>query len=118
MRELAVQSANDTNTTSDRQEIQDELDQLVSEVDRISSTTEFNTKKLLNGDSGNKVVYGTNTNVSSASATNDNIAAGTYAINVTTAAEQASVTSTAITDAGVTTSRITICHCQRNNRYF
>jgi flagellin len=50
MRELAVQSANDTNTASDRQQIQKEMDQLRQEVDRISLTTEYNTKKLLNGD--------------------------------------------------------------------
>jgi flagellin len=50
MRELSVQSANDTNTSSDRQQIQKEMDQLRQEVDRISLTTEYNTKKLLNGD--------------------------------------------------------------------
>ena len=49
MRELAVQAANDTNTTSDRQEIQREIDQLRGELDRIGNTTEFNTKKLLDG---------------------------------------------------------------------
>ncbi|SDO36769.1 flagellin [Alkalicoccus daliensis] len=50
MRELAVQSANDTNTDADRDEIQKEVNQLTSEINRISDTTEFNTKKLLNGD--------------------------------------------------------------------
>lgn len=49
MRELAVQAANDTNTSEDRGEIQKELDQLVGEVNRISSSTEFNTQKLLDG---------------------------------------------------------------------
>jgi len=49
MRELAVQSANDTNTTSDRQELQKEVDQLAQEITRISNTTEFNSKKLLDG---------------------------------------------------------------------
>ncbi|WP_373844451.1 flagellin [Clostridium sp.] len=49
MRELAVQSSNDTATDSDREAIQAETDQLKSEIDRISTTTEFNTKKLLNG---------------------------------------------------------------------
>ncbi len=49
MRELAVQSSNDTNTTSDRGELQKELDELVSEIDRIGNQTEFNTKKLLDG---------------------------------------------------------------------
>ncbi len=49
MRELAVQSANDTNTTADREEIQKEVDQLAKELTRISNTTEFNTQSLLNG---------------------------------------------------------------------
>jgi flagellin len=49
MRELAVQSANDTNTTADRAEIQKEVDQLAKELTRISNTTEFNTQSLLNG---------------------------------------------------------------------
>lgn len=105
MRELSVQSANDTNTDVDRGEIQKEISQLTQEVDRISNTTEFNTKKLLNGDSGNKVVYGTNTSVASATAINDSIAAGTYAIATTTQAEQATVKSTtALTNAAVTDS--------------
>ncbi|NYV66213.1 flagellin [Bacillus sp. Gen3] len=49
MRELAVQSSNDTNTDSDRKELQAEIKQLNSEIDRIGNTTEFNTKKLLDG---------------------------------------------------------------------
>ncbi len=49
MRELAVQSANDTNTDADRKELQSEVKQLTSELDRIGNTTEFNTKKLLDG---------------------------------------------------------------------
>lgn len=57
MRELSVQSSNDTNTTPDRQELQKEMNQLTSEINRIGNTTEFNTKKLLNGDlSEQKVV--------------------------------------------------------------
>ncbi len=50
MRELAVQASSDTNTEDDRSQIQNEIDQLTQEVDRIANTTEFNTKKLLNGD--------------------------------------------------------------------
>ncbi len=49
MRELSVQAANDTLTASDRMEIQKEIDQLTTEIDRIANTTEFNTKKLLDG---------------------------------------------------------------------
>ncbi|OLN24036.1 hypothetical protein BTO30_01050 [Domibacillus antri] len=50
MRELSVQSSNDTATDADRKELQKEISQLKEEIDRISNTTEFNTKKLLNGD--------------------------------------------------------------------
>lgn len=49
MRELAVQSSSDTNTNTDRAELQKEMNQLIAEIDRISDTTEFNTQKLLNG---------------------------------------------------------------------
>lgn len=52
MRELAVQSASDTNTGADRAEIQKETDQLIKEIDRIANQTEFNTQKLLNGTGG------------------------------------------------------------------
>lgn len=54
MRELAVQASNDTNTTFDRAKIQDELSQLKTEISRISSQTEFNTQKLINGTFVNK----------------------------------------------------------------
>ena len=50
MRELAVQSASDTNTNDDRGELQKEIEQLLEEIDRISTDTEFNTMTLLNGD--------------------------------------------------------------------
>lgn len=49
MNELATQAANDTNTSSDRTAIQKEINALVSELDRIASTTQFNTMNLLDG---------------------------------------------------------------------
>ena len=49
MNELATQAANDTNTTADRNAIQSEINQLTSEIDRIQSTTQFNTMNLLDG---------------------------------------------------------------------
>ena len=52
IRELAVQSANATNSASDRQALQSEVGQLVSELDRIASSTEFNGQKLLDGSFG------------------------------------------------------------------
>ena len=50
MRELSVQSSNDTNTAADRQSIQKEIEQLTEEIDRIGNNTEFNTQSLLKGD--------------------------------------------------------------------
>jgi flagellin len=49
MRVLSVQAANDNYTTYDRQRLQKEVDELIGQIDRISEYTEFNTKKLLNG---------------------------------------------------------------------
>ena len=49
MNELATQAANDTNTSTDRASIQKEMDQLTSEIDRIRSTTQFNSMNLLDG---------------------------------------------------------------------
>ncbi len=60
MRELAVQGGNDTNVTADRDAIQDELNQLMSEVDRIKDTTEFNTQNLLNGSFSGTLQIGAN----------------------------------------------------------
>ncbi|MGB4529375.1 MAG: flagellin, partial [Bacillota bacterium] len=64
MRELAVQSANDTYTEVDRSEIQKEIDQLSQELSRIGSTTEFNTQKLLNGNFKGTFHIGANENQS------------------------------------------------------
>ena len=50
MNELAVQSSNGTNSQTDRKAIQDEIDQLTSEIDRVSETTKFNETYLLKGD--------------------------------------------------------------------
>ena len=49
MNELATQAANDTNTSIDRKAIKSEIDQLSSEIDRIQSTTQFNSMNLLDG---------------------------------------------------------------------
>lgn len=54
MRELAVKAANDTNEEVDRDAIQEEIKQLQAELDRISDTTDFNGRKLLNGELNKK----------------------------------------------------------------
>ena len=50
MNELATQAANGTNSDTDRSSIQDEIDQLTTEIDRVSETTKFNETYLLKGD--------------------------------------------------------------------
>lgn len=60
MRELAVQASNDTNTKTDRAEIQKEVDQLSKELSRIGNTTEFNTQTLLDGKFTGKFQIGAN----------------------------------------------------------
>jgi flagellin len=95
MRELAVQSSNDTNTDVDRKAVQDEVNQLTSEIDRIGNTTEFNTKKLLDGS-----VEGVKAEIK-----------GTYAINNNSSVTNLTLTAgakTALTDLGKVNGAITI----------
>ncbi len=89
MRELGVQAASDTNTDVDRNQIQAELDQLREEIDRIARTTEFNTKKLLDGklegfrsSADAKVVTGGNINVTVGGYSKTGATEGTYVIEV------------------------------------
>ena len=56
MNELATQAANDTNTSVDREAIQQEMNQLTSEIDRIQSTTQFNSMNLLDGTFSSKAL--------------------------------------------------------------
>ena len=60
MRELSVQSSNDTNVNADRTAIQDEMNQLTSKIDRIANNTEFNTQNLLDGSFSGKFQIGSN----------------------------------------------------------
>ncbi len=63
MRDLAIQSANGSNSDSDRASIQVEIDQLVSEIDRIGETTSFNGQKVLDGSFGTRTFHvGANAN--------------------------------------------------------
>ena len=57
MNELATQAANGTNSESDRDAIQNEIDQLTTEIDRVAETTKFNETYLLKGTYGNKTRY-------------------------------------------------------------
>jgi len=71
MRELAVQSANDTNVDVDRSEIQKEINQLTEEITRIAETTEFNTQNLLDGTLKSTFQIGANQNQSMKLSIND-----------------------------------------------
>ena len=116
MNELAVQSANGTNSENDRNYIQDEIDQLVTEIDRVASTTKFNETYLLKGDKSGAQGYsysykkwqGTN---KEATATFNPDAATGFTVGVTfnttgtfgTVSEQNDLAKT-LRDQGITTS--------------
>ncbi|MBR4025977.1 MAG: flagellin [Lachnospiraceae bacterium] len=85
MRELAVQAANGTNAFSERQSIQEEIDELQKEVDRISQDTEYNTKPLLDGSSDVRVYA----EKASRMYVSDTVDPATYMINVEATATQA-----------------------------
>ncbi len=110
MRELAVQASNDTNTESDREEIQKEIDALTEEVDRIANNTEFNTQKLLNGNKSGEAgkieisakiqeVKGTfEADLGKAIQDNDVITIDGKPITITTAGDAEDIISTALGD--------------------
>lgn len=94
MRELSVQAASDTNQMEDREAIQEEIDSLRDEIDRISRDTEYNTKKLLDGASDARVYANDITRI----AVTDKVKVGDYKVTIDAAAEQA--TYETVTGAG------------------
>ena len=94
MRELCVQATNETNTADDREQIQSEIDQLGAEIDRISTDTEFNTKKLLNGDA-DRQFYANKSGVKVKSVS-DGVKAGDYKVTVEKAGTKAKTEGAAI----------------------
>lgn len=98
-RELSVQAVNGTNTEEDREAIQKEITNLLEEVDRISTDTEFNTKSLLDGNIDRKS-YTSNTKVKLISLS-DQVDSKKYNIEVTKVAEPATVSGTTPTIAPV-----------------
>lgn len=97
MRELAVQAADDTNCEEDRAAIQLEINQLKSEIDRISNDTEYNTMYLLDGTLSRRS-YADIDGVSMFSVT-QNVLSGEYVFSVTAAAEQAEIALNSFTTA-------------------
>ncbi len=85
MNELAVQAANGTNSVTDRQYIQDEVDQLITEIDRVAETTKFNETYLLKGDSAKESTksYTINYAVTYTSNLGTNKATVNYKVNYT-----------------------------------
>lgn len=108
MRELAVQSSNDTNTDTDREEIQKEIGQLVQEIDRISTDTEFNSKSLLNGNSGFSASVDASTGMTVLSG--GNAAAGTIQLTGITSAKQAEFKVGSFADTGDTSNAMTVAN--------
>lgn len=90
MRELSVQAANGINSLSDKQQIQAEISQLREEIDRISSSTEFNTKQLLDGSLDERVYADKVSRI----AVSDSVAAGFYKLKIDKAAQPASIATT------------------------
>ena len=87
MRELAVQAANDTNSLEDKGAIQQEIDNLKEEVDRISRDTEYNEMPILDGSLSARV-YAENV---SRIYTTDTVSAGNYKLTVDEKAEKAEI---------------------------
>lgn len=87
MKELTVQAANDVNSDDEREAIQKEIDSINSEIDRITTQTEFNTQPLLNGNLARRV-YSNVQGVVNLSVS-DNYTAGIYGVTVTEDARQA-----------------------------
>lgn len=104
MRELSVQAANGTSTDSDRLQLQAEVDQLKDEINRISETTEFNTKKLLDG-TVDRRSYSSDANVELISLS-DAVGVKEYVFEVGgAAAKQAVAVGTAIGSTSVPTTK-------------
>jgi flagellin len=109
IRELAVQSANDTNSASDRSSLNDEVHQLVAELDRISETTSFNGKELLDGTMDNATFQvganaGSNQTISFAieSARSDDLGADNLSAVAATVAEFSAGSFEAVADTAGT----------------
>ncbi len=117
VRELAVQSANASNSASDRQALNAEVTQLAAELDRIAQTTEFNGQKLLNGDlssavfqvgaNANQTITATTANFSSTKYGNFRIGAGVASASNPAGDLVAGSTANAVaSSATATTSRV------------
>ena len=96
MNELAVKSSNGTNSETDRSYIQSEIDQLVTEIDRVSETTKFNETYLLHGDASSKSAAAgnavTTADITATLAGNKDVKLGDYALGTVTIKAEGTVT--------------------------
>ena len=92
IRELAVQAGNDTNTVEDKRSIQTEIEQIKSEITRISETTEFNTKYLLDGSLNSQVYPNKEADYVERIQVSDNVEPGKYSFTIAAPATPASQT--------------------------
>ena len=90
MNELAVKSANGTNSETDRTYIQNEIDQLTTEIDRVSETTKFNETYLLKGDKAVNAYKFKYANMTARQATATGVAGTTFTTAPTITFENAS----------------------------
>lgn len=104
MRELAVQSANDTNTDADRAELQKEVSSLIAELDRVGGNTEFNTQKLLDGSfTGKEIHIGANSGQTLTIGINDMTANGLTVDSVDIATQSGADAAIVSIDDAITT---------------
>lgn len=113
IRELAVQSANGSNSGSDRQALNAEVSNLVSELDRIANTTEFNGLKLMNGSSGSMdFQVGANAyqtiSVGTADSRTNKYGLNTVGTNIVAFAPSANLTAGTLQINGITSASITV----------
>ena len=122
MRELAVQSANATNSASDRKALQAEVNQLSAEIDRVAKTSSFNNQKLLDGSFAGAVFQvgaaaGDNITVGAlADATASNLGKTNFAVSAGTAVDMATALTSAV--AGVDTWTTTTTTADASGVYF
>ncbi|MFD1675469.1 flagellin [Alicyclobacillus fodiniaquatilis] len=116
MRQLAVQASNDTNTSTDRTNIQQEMNQLTDEVNRIAGTTQFNTQNILQGGGSSSSATTASASITSASGALNGISSldvsgastlstGKYEISMSTATLDTTATASTATGSlkGVST---------------
>ncbi|PKM93980.1 MAG: hypothetical protein CVU84_13835 [Firmicutes bacterium HGW-Firmicutes-1] len=107
IRELAVQVSNGTYDSKDRKAVQDEVGQLLSEIERISTDIEFNEMKLLDG-SLDRRAFSTDEARADIISMSDTVDAGAYALTVTTVATQSTYVGVAVPAGSFVANKITM----------